>query len=80
MRRQKITGPTSHYRGKIRSRPISVVLTPEGHAALAAGYRHARMRRQDYIERVLRRAAASLLRQEDAAAGPRDTGELRDSV
>lgn len=54
---QRLTGPPARYRGKVR-RPIVVTFTPEGHAALAEGVRRTGLSRADYLELLLRKAAA----------------------
>lgn len=59
-RQPRLSGPRARYRGKLRDRPIVITLTPEGHAALAAGVRRRRLSRSDYIEELLRRAESSV--------------------
>jgi hypothetical protein len=53
----KLSGPRSRYRGKVR-RPIVLTFTPEGHSALAEGTRRTGLSRADYVEFLLRRAAS----------------------
>lgn len=54
----KLTGRPSRYRGKVRGRPISLSLTPDGHAALAVVVQRTGLSRADAIEQLLRRSAA----------------------
>lgn len=52
----KMSGPKARFRGKLRDRPFAITLTPEGHAALAAGTTRTGLSRADYIETLLRDA------------------------
>jgi hypothetical protein len=47
-------GPRARFRGKLRARPLSILLTPEGHAALAQGCDRTGLSRSDFIEQLVR--------------------------
>ncbi len=48
-----LSGPRALYRRKVRS-PVSVNLTPEGHAILGRTLRRTRLSRSDLFEGLLR--------------------------
>jgi hypothetical protein len=54
---QPMRGPRSRYRGKLRARPLSILLTPEGHAALVQGCDRTGLSRSDFIEQLVRRSS-----------------------
>ena len=51
----RLTGPKSYFRGKV-ARSVSLMLTPQGHAALASALARTGLSRSDYIELLIRRA------------------------
>lgn len=51
----KLSGRASLYRGKIRSRPVVLTLTPDGHEGLAAGSEREKLSKPDYIEDLIRK-------------------------
>jgi hypothetical protein len=61
---KRITGPRARYRGKVR-KPVVLTFTPEGHSALAEG---TGLSKADYIESLLRKAAAGARRREAGAS------------
>lgn len=54
MVRRSLSGPKAQYRGKLRGRPVSVLLTDLGHALLLALTTRHRLSRSDVIEGLLR--------------------------
>lgn len=49
-----MTGPKAQYRGKLRGRPVSVLLTDLGHARLAELVVQTGLSRSDVVEGLLR--------------------------
>jgi hypothetical protein len=64
---KRITGPRARYRGKVR-KPVVLTFTPEGHSALAEGTQRTGLSKADYIESLLRKAAAGARRREAGAS------------
>lgn len=69
-RAPKLPGRPSRFRGKVRGRPVVITLTPEGHAALAAGRDRTRLTAADYIESLLRRDARAHAPSSDPRTSP----------
>lgn len=53
MPRRKLSGPRSRYRRKVRL-PVSILLTPDGHALLAQQLAVTRLSRSDWVETLIR--------------------------
>lgn len=53
---KKLTGRPSKFRGKVRTRPVVITLTPVGHECLANGMTNTTLSTADYIELLLRRS------------------------